>query len=71
MLTREEVREQALAAKDRLGLTWPRLGEALGRSPVYAAMLAYGYGQATAEEADALVRTLELPAEAKAVDDDP
>src|SRR4051794_22414623 len=65
MLTREEVREQALAAKDRLGLTWPRLGEALGRSPVYAAMLAYGYGQATAEEADALARALGLPAEAK------
>jgi cyanate lyase len=67
MLTREEVRELALAAKDRLGLTWPRLGEALGRSPVYAAMLAYGYGQASAEEAAALMRALELPAEARAV----
>jgi cyanate lyase len=67
MLTREEVRELALEAKDRLGLTWPQLGEAIGRSPVYAALLAYGYGQATAEEAAGLVRALGLPQEAEAV----
>src|SRR3954463_11226123 len=67
MMTREEVRELALEAKERQGLTWPKVGEAIGRSPVYAAMLAYGYGQATAEEADALVRTLELPAGVRAV----
>jgi cyanate lyase len=64
MLTREEVRRLALEARDRLGLTWSRVGEALGGSPVYAAMLVYGYGQATAEEAAALVRTLGLPEEA-------
>ncbi len=47
MLTREEVRRLALEAKGRFGLTWPQLGEAVGRSPVYAAMLVHGYGQAT------------------------
>ena len=65
MLTREEVRELALAAKDRLALTWPQVSEAIGRSPVYAAMLVYGYGQATAEEAAGLGRILTLPAEAE------
>jgi cyanate lyase len=67
MLTREEVRDQALEAKDRLGRTWSQLGEAIGRSPVYAALLTYGYGQATAEEAAGLVRALGLPPEAEAV----
>ena len=66
MLTREEVRTLALEGKDRLGLTWPQVGEAIGRSPVYAALLVYGYGQATAAEADGLVRALALPAEARA-----
>ena len=66
MLTREEVRRLALEAKDRLGRTWPELGEAIGRSPVYAALLVYGYGQATAEEAAGLARSLALPEEAKA-----
>ncbi|HXG11341.1 MAG TPA: cyanase [Gemmataceae bacterium] len=67
MLTREDVRRLALESKDRLGLTWPQLGKAIGRSPVYAAFLVYGYGQASAEEAEGLVRTLALPEEAKAV----
>ncbi len=65
MLTREEIRTVALENKDRLGVTWPQLGEAIGRSPVYAAMLVYGYGQATAEEADGLTKALSLPDEAK------
>jgi len=67
MLTREEVRRLALESKERAGLTWPRLGEAIGRSPVYAALLLYGYGQATAEEADGLARGLGLPEDAKTV----
>ncbi|HYV37220.1 MAG TPA: cyanase [Gemmataceae bacterium] len=66
MMTREEVRTLALDAKDRLGLTWPKVGEAIGRSPVYASLLAYGYGQATAEEAEGLGRILGLPPEAVA-----
>jgi cyanate lyase len=67
MLTREEIRETALENKDRAGLSWPQVGQAIGRSPVYAAMLVYGYGQATAEEAAGLVRALSLPEAAKAV----
>ena len=64
MLTREEIRKLALEAKDKLGLTWPKVGEAIGRDPVYAAFLVYGYGQANAEEAEGLVRILALPKEA-------
>jgi cyanate lyase len=66
MLTREEVAETALENKDKQGLTWPQVGEAIGRSPVYAAMLVYGYGQATQEEADGLVKVLGLSAESTA-----
>src|SRR5262245_152611 len=61
MHAREEIRTLALEAKDRLKLTWEAVGAAIGRSPVYAAMLVYGYGQATAEEAAGLVETLSLP----------
>jgi cyanate lyase len=67
MLTREDVRRLALEAKGRLGLTWPQVGEAVGRSPVYAALLIYGYGQASPEEAEALSRALNLPQEVKGV----
>jgi cyanate lyase len=67
MLTRKAIRTLALEAKDRLGLSWPKLGEAIGRDPVYAALLVYGYGQATAEEAERLTQSLELPEEAQAV----
>jgi cyanate lyase len=66
MLNRDEVRAQGLEAKDRLGLTWDALAAAIGRSPVYTAMLVYGYGQATAEEAAGLVQALALPDEASA-----
>jgi cyanate lyase len=64
MLMREEVRNLALEAKDKLGLTWPKVGEAINRAPVYAALLVYGYGQATTEEAEGLVRILGLSKEA-------
>jgi cyanate lyase len=66
MMTREEVRRLALDSKERLSLTWPRVAEAIGRSPVYAAMLVYGYGQASPEEAKGLGRILALPPEAEA-----
>jgi cyanate lyase len=67
MLTREEIRTLALEQKERKKLSWPAIGDAIGRKPVYAAMLVYGYGQANEEEANGLVSTLGLPAEAKAV----
>jgi cyanate lyase len=67
MLTREQVRVVALENKDKRGITWPQVGEAIGRSPVYAAMLVYGYGQATAQEAQGLLTVLSLPEDARAV----
>jgi cyanate lyase len=65
MLTREEVLKLSLESKDRLGLTWPRIGDSIGRAPIYAALLVYGYGQATAEEAAGLAQILALPEEAR------
>jgi len=66
MLTREEIRTKALESKERAGLTWTKIGEAIGRNPVYAALLVYGYGAATAEEAKGLAKSLALPDEAQA-----
>ncbi|MFO1095084.1 MAG: cyanase [Planctomycetaceae bacterium] len=65
MFTRDDVREIALECKQQLGLTWPQVGEAIGRGPVYAAMLVYGYGQATEEEAEGLINVLSLAPLAK------
>ena len=67
MLTREEIGSLALESKAKKRLTWSEVGKAIGRSPVYAAMLVYGYGQATAEEAKGLVKALSLPEEAESV----
>ncbi len=67
MLTREESRTLGLESKAKQGLTWGQVGEAIGRSPVYAAMLVYGYGQATAAEVKGLLKALSLPEEAEPV----
>jgi cyanate lyase len=67
MLTREAIGTLGLESKAKLGLTWGQVGEAIGRSPVYAAMLVYGYGQATPEEAKGLMKTLSLPEGAESV----
>src|SRR5262245_4118672 len=67
MLTRDEIRILALESKAKRGLSWGQVGEAIAHSPVYAAMLIYGYGQATAEEAQGLLKVLSLPEEAEAV----
>jgi cyanate lyase len=64
-MNRESIRTQSLDAKAAAGATWAALGERIGRSPVYAAMLVYGYGQATEAEADGLIAALGLPPEAK------
>lgn len=65
IVSREELRSLALYMKDMKGLTWESLANAVGRSPLYTAMLLYGYGQATEQEADVLVKILELPEESK------
>ena len=66
-LNKENVRDMLLQAKDSKSLSWPQLAAQIGRSPVYTAMLVYGYGQTTAEEADVLLKALDLPVEIKAV----
>lgn len=60
-MTRDQVRELALQAKHAQRVSWAQLAEQIGRSPVYAAMLVYGYGQTDDAEAAALVRALSLP----------
>ena len=63
-ITRQQVTELALAAKDSKEFTWPQLGELIAKSPVYTAMLVYGYGQASESEAEKLMAALDLPEEA-------
>jgi cyanate lyase len=65
LLTRQQITELSLAAKDDKALTWAQLGELIDKSPVYTAMLVYGYGQASKTEAEKLVSALELPEGAK------
>ncbi len=60
---RQQLATEALEAKYQLKLGWPQLAEAIGRSPVYTAMLIYGYGQASKEEAEKLGAMLKLPSE--------
>jgi cyanate lyase len=66
-LNKETVRDMLLQAKEHKALSWPQLADLITRSPVYTAMLVYGYGQTTAEEADALLKALDLPLEIKPV----
>lgn len=66
-LSKQSVRDMMLQAKDAKSLTWPQLAGQIARSPVYAAMLVYGYGQATETEADVLLQALDLPVEIKPV----
>lgn len=65
-LSKETVRDMLLQAKDNKALTWPQLAGQIRRSPVYTAMLVYGYGQATEDEADALLKVLDMPEKIKA-----
>ncbi len=67
MLDKSKAREFMLERKREKKLTWEEIGKAIGRSPVYAAMLLYGYGQATEDEAEKLVKLLELPSEYKEI----
>lgn len=64
-LDKQMVRDMLLQAKEGKSLSWPQLAEKIGRSPVYTAMLVYGYGQTTEEEANVLLEVLDLPLELK------
>lgn len=59
----QNLRQAILERKDTKGLSWDQVAAAIDKSPVYTAMLCYGYGQATPEEAAALGKALELSAD--------
>lgn len=61
MLSKEDIREAILSAKEARKLTWDDVAAVLNRSAVGAATLVYGYGAATDAEADALIKMFDLP----------
>lgn len=65
VLTKEDVRDLILQAKDEQGLTWEQIGKELGRRNVGAAMICYGYGQTDEAEAEKMIELFGLPQEAK------
>lgn len=64
-LTKDQVRDLILSAKEEKGLTWDQIGEKLGRTSVGAAGICYGYGQVDAKEAEMIIGLFGLPSEAK------
>ncbi len=66
-LTKEDVTALIIAAKKKAGLTWERIAEAIGMSPVWTHSAAMGMNAMPAAKAAALVELLGLPAEATAV----
>lgn len=65
MLCRKSLRDKLLSLKLERALVWEDIAKRLGRSPVYTAMLLYGYGQCTEEEAEALSELFGLNEEEK------
>lgn len=66
-LDKQTVCDMLLQAKEQKSLTWPQLAEKIGRSPVYTAQLVYGYGQTTDQEAEELLKALDMPSEIKPI----
>lgn len=60
---REELRQIMLEAKFKKGLSWQDISKFLNKSPVYSAMLVYGYGQCDDLEAKLLGELFELNAQ--------
>ncbi len=60
---REELRQSMLEAKFKKGLSWQDISKFLNKSPVYSAMLVYGYGQCDNLEAKLLGELFELKAQ--------
>ena len=59
-----DITDKLFAAKQKLGLSFADLGEALGRDEVWVAALFYGQARASNEEAGKLASILGLEAEA-------
>lgn len=64
-MDKQAVRDLVLKAKHDKGLTWETIGEKIGRLPVGAATVLYGYGAVEEDEANTIIELFDLPAEAK------
>ena len=65
-LTKDQVRDLILSAKEDKGITWDEIGKKLGRTSVGAAVICYGYGQVDDDkEVDTIISLFGLPPEAK------
>jgi cyanate lyase len=63
-MTREDVTALIISAKKQAGLTWERIAETIGMSPVWTHSAAMGMNAMPAEKADAMTKALGLPQEA-------
>jgi cyanate lyase len=66
-MTKEDVTAMIITAKKTAGLSWERIAEALGMSPVWTHSACMGMNAMRADKAEALVRLLALPQEAALV----
>ncbi len=66
MLTRAQATTLILKAKEAKGITFQRLAEHVGRDPVWTTAALLGQMQMSTDEADAVVKMLELPDEVSA-----
>jgi cyanate lyase len=62
-MTKQEMSDTILAAKQARGLSWDQLGGKLGLGPVYVASCCYGENSMAEEAARGLGELLALPAE--------
>ncbi|MCQ0971452.1 cyanase [Paracoccus sp. TK19116] len=63
-LSKEDVTVLILTAKKRAGLTWEKIAEGIGMSPVWTHSAAVGMNAMPKDKAQALVDLLDLPAAA-------
>jgi cyanate lyase len=61
MMTRKEVTELAVAAKEAKGLTWQQIADAVGRHVVWTTSALLGQQSMSAEEAKKAIEVLGLP----------
>ncbi|SMX46517.1 cyanase [Actibacterium lipolyticum] len=66
-LTKEDVTALIIAAKKTSGLSWEAIATAINMSPVWTHSACMGMNAMPSDKAQALVTTLDLPAEAVAV----
>jgi cyanate lyase len=67
LLTKEDVTTQILIAKKKSGMTWEAIAQGIGMSPVWTHSACMGMNAMPPDKAAALVKLLDLPAEARDV----